>query len=402
MEAHDREDSRPDLVVGAVAAPKEAAASGPGGPEGPEEPEDPEETLRVRSEDLLGRHVSARTFATVGLFVLATFYTLYFARSVVMPMVLAVLLALLLSPIIRGMSRLGVPRWLASAVVLLGFVGAVGYGVYTLAGPVSKRVAEAPQDLQRLERKVRGLKKPVEQVEKATKEVERLAEVGDGRSGTQEVVVRGPTLSDTVLTEFREFVAGAVVLLVLLYFLLASGDFFLRKLAHVLPRFGEKKQAVVVVKQVQRDISTYLLTMSVINIGLGIAVTVTLRLLGLPNAVLWGVMAGFLNFIPYLGPLVGVLIVAVVSLLHFDEIGRALYCPLAYWLLNFIEGSFVTPHVMGARLTLNPVAIFAGVLFWGWIWGIPGALLAVPLMAIVKIVCDHYEPLVPVGAFLGR
>jgi predicted PurR-regulated permease PerM len=122
----------------------------------------------------------------------------------------------------------------------------------------------------------------------------------------------------------------------------------------------------------------------------------------MPYPALWGVLAGLLNFVPYLGPVVTAGVILIVSLLTFEELGRALVAPILYFAINFTEGSFVTPTVLGRRLTLNPVVVFVGLVFWGWLWGIPGALLAVPLLAVVKIFCDHIEPLSPLGEFLGR
>ena len=191
-------------------------------------------------------------------------------------------------------------------------------------------------------------------------------------------------------------------MIVLLYFLLASGDLFLRKLVRVLPRLSDKKRAIEIARQTEGHISTYLSTVTLINIALGLIVGVAMHLVGMPNAILWGVMAGLLNFIPYLGALATAGILAIVSVLTFDSLGRALVAPLLYLAINTVEGYLVTPMLLGRRLTLNPVVIFLGIILWGWLWGIPGALLAVPILATFKIFCDQIEPLAPIGEFLGR
>ena len=197
------------------------------------------------------------------------------------------------------------------------------------------------------------------------------------------------------------FVSEAIVVIVLLYFLLASGDLFLRKLIKVLPTFEDKKRAVEIAREIEHNISTYLFTVTLINIGVGVAVGVGVWLLKMPNPVLWGVLAGVLTYIPYLGAMVGIGILGLAALLVFDDLGHALAVPAVYLVVSFLEGNFVTPLVLGRRLTLNPVVIFVGLLFWFFLWGIPGALLAVPTLAVFKIVCDHVDTLAPIGEFFG-
>lgn len=365
---------------------------------------EPEEHVEpAEPEDILGRRPDLRTLANVGVLVLGLFYTLYFAKALILPVVLGILLSFVLAPMVDGLERIKIPRALGAAIVLLGLLGGSAYGVYRLAGPAGEWIEQAPRNLREVQQKLGRLRKPVEEVERATEEVEKLAQ---GRTteadGTPEVEVREPGFGETLVAQTRQFLATGALVLVLLYFLLTSGDTFSRKLAKVLPTFREKRRAISVLKEVRSEISTYLLTLSMINLGLGTAVWAAMSLLEMPNPVLWGTMAGLLNFVPYLGPLVGIIVVGIVSLSTFEGLGVALLPPAAYWLLNTLEGSLVTPMVMGRSLALNPVAVFLGLLFWGWIWGIPGALMAVPLVAILRIVSDHYRPLTPLAEFLAR
>ena len=355
----------------------------------------------ARPEELFQRPPDIRTIALVGLLVIAICYTLYFARPVFFPIVLSILLAFVLNPVVGLLERLYLPRAVATGVVLFGLAGGTVYGVYRLSGPAAEWIEDAPQNLDRLERKLRNIRQPVEDMGRATEEVEKIARLQND-DAPAEVRVREPGLGESLVAGTRDLLSDGVVTLVLLFFLLASGDLFLRKLAHVLPSLSGKKTAVRVVRRIRADVSTYLLTLSVINVGLGLAVTGALWLLDMPSPVLWGVMAGVLNFVPYLGPLIGVTIVAAASLLTFDTVGRAALAPLAYFALNALEGSFVTPAIMGRRLSLNPVVVFISLLFWGWLWGVPGALMAVPLVVTAKIICDQYEPLSGLGEFLGR
>jgi predicted PurR-regulated permease PerM len=216
------------------------------------------------------------------------------------------------------------------------------------------------------------------------------------------MVATQPGFGTLILSETSNAVIGLVATLVLLYFLLSSGDLFLRKLVTVLPRFGDKKQAVEIAQRVQGDISHYLFTITVINIVLGIAVGGALYALGMPSPALWGTMCAVLNYIPFLGHIIGFSIIGLVALMTFGELDAAIVPPLIYAAIAFLEGQLITPMIVARRLTLNPVAVFVALIFWGWLWHIPGMLLAVPLLAATKIICDHIRPLNPIGEFLGQ
>lgn len=336
----------------------------------------------------------------VGLFVLALLGALYVARAVVLPILLALLLSLLLAPVVRGLRRLRMPRWLASALVVAGLVAGVGGLIYYLATPAAKWMDKAPTSLTRVEAELRELLAPVEKVSRATEQVERMADVGG--SPQREVQVASESLSGSLMDMTLAVVSAVAMMLVLLYFLLTSGDRLVRKVAGLVRSRDGKEQVVEIARTLEHSISTYLLTITLINLCLGAAVGAALWWLDMPNPVLWGAMACLLNFVPYLGAMVGVAVVAVVALLTFDGLGPALLPPVAYLALTSLEGSFITPTILGQRLTLNPLVIFVGIIFWGWMWGVVGALLAVPVLASFKIVCDHVDRLKPVGELLGR
>jgi len=335
-----------------------------------------------------------------GLFTLALLGALYMARTVVLPLVLAILVSLLLAPVVRFLERLKIPRWLGAALLVAGLVAAVGGGVYSLAGPASDWLGRAPTTLRRAEAKLKRIKAPVEKVSRATEQVERMADV-DGKK-TQQVEVARPSLSGNLMNLTLSVSGAVAVSLILLYFLLASGDRFVRRAAALLPGSGTKERTVVLAQQLERSISTYLLTITVINTALGLAVGGVLWWLGMPSPMLWGAMAGLFNFIPYLGAMAGVVIVALISFLTFDSMTAMLAPPALYFALTSIEGSFITPTILGRSLRMNPLVVFVAIIFWGWLWGVAGALLAVPLVATAKIVCDHVESLRPIGALLER
>jgi len=349
--------------------------------------------------------MGVRSVALTGLLILAVFYTLYFGRPFFLPLVLALLLNLLLSPVVTSLTKLHVPASVSAGVVVLALVGAIGGAAYLLVEPAGEWMEKAPQSMARIEERLRELKEPVEKVNRATQEVEKLTDVegnGGQRSQVQQVQMEKESLSMALLRRASGVVAGLAVVLVLLYFLLASGNLFLRKLIRILPTLADKKRAVDIARQLQRDLSRYLGTVTLINIGLGVGVGVAMHFLDLPNPLLWGVMATVLNFIPYLGAIVGVVVIAAVSLLTFDNVGQAVIPPIAYFACTAMEGYFVTPMILGRSLTLNPVMILLSLLLWGWLWGIIGAVLAVPMLAVFKILCDHIKGLQPLGEFLGR
>jgi predicted PurR-regulated permease PerM len=350
--------------------------------------------------DLLEGPFGVKSLALSGLFILALFYTLYFGRAFFLPIVLSLLLSLLLSPVVRGLKKFHIPEALSAALIVLGMLGLLGFGMVQLATPAYEWMGKAPQSLRKIESRIRDLKRPVQTMSQATQQVENITKAA-GVPDTAKVQVTTETLGQRMLSRATELVADAVVMFILLYFLLASGDMFLRKLIKVLPSLGDKKRAVEIARQIETEISTYLVTITLINVVLGLAVWGLLALIGVPNPLLWGVLATFANYIPLLGPLIMISVLTMVGLLTFPDFPHALMPPGAFLGLHFLESYLLTPMILGRRLTLNPVVIFLGLIFWGWLWGIAGALLAVPIMMVLKIFCEHSEPLAPIGEFLG-
>lgn len=367
------------------------------------EPADDEERPQPnikKLRDLLAGPFDVRSLALTALLVLATFYTLYLARSFFLPIILAVLFSFLLTPVVRLLRKLRIPQALAAGLVVFGLLGGLGWGVYELSGPAYEWAQKAPQSLRRLERRLRNIKRPVQTMSQATQQVEKITQVGGG-TPPRTVAVQTETLGERMFSQVAELVAGATVMFILLFFLLASGDLFLRKMIRVLPRLSDKKRAVDIARQIESDISAYLATITAINIGLGLAVWGIMTLIGVPNPLLWGVVATLANYIPYLGAIIMIAVLAGVGFLTFPDVTHSLMPPAAFIGLNLLESYLVTPMVLGRRLTLNPVVIFLGLTFWGWLWGITGALLAVPIMVVFKIFCDHSESLASIGEFLG-
>ena len=345
--------------------------------------------------------VNIRSIALTGMFILAVFYTLKIASSFFIPVVLAVLLNFVFASTIRTLGRIAIPAPIGAVLVLGLLIGGIVFGISRLAEPARAWMTKLPATARQIERKLSDLKQSVREVTKAGQEVDKLTNLNTEEKG-RKVEVRKPSFGETLLAPTQDFIIGSGTVLILLFFLLASGDLFLRKLVTVLPRFEDKKTAVEISRQIEHDISRYLFSICVINAFFGAAIGIAMSFLGMPNPLLWGVMAGLLHFIPFLGALAGMTIVTLVAAITLDGASAILLVPGAYFVLNIIEEYVAVPLVIGRRLMLNPVVLFVWLIFWGWLWSVPGALMAVPLLAILKIVCDHVEPLGALGEFIAR
>jgi predicted PurR-regulated permease PerM len=354
---------------------------------------------RLRIAELLERPFDVRSVALTGLFILAVFYTTYFLRSVLLPIVLAWLLSYLLRPIVRALARIKIPTLLGSALILITLLSAITLGVSALATPAAGWLAKAPAGLQELEYKLMPMKRSMAEVAKASGEIEKLA-TPDSSSKLAVEVKRRP-ITETLYVRTPEFITSSVLLLILLFFLLAYDGVFIGKLIKLLPTLSDKKRAVSIAQEIESQVSRYLFTVTVINCCLGVAVGTTVGLLGLRNPVMWGALVAILNFVPYLGALTGIICMTIGAILSFDSLGYALMFPAVYLGFGTLEGNFITPWVMGRSLTLNPVIILLSLVFWGWMWGIVGVILAVPILAAFKIFCAHIKPMEPLAEFLS-
>lgn len=341
-----------------------------------------------------------RNGALTALFVLAVFYTLYITRELSLPIVFALLLAMVLTPAVRWLVWLHVPRALASAVLVLGLLAGLIYGGYTLSEPASLWLQKAPEIVQDLERKLRPIQKKVEEVDKAAEQVERITQAPQPRTPT--VQVRGTGVREFVLAQAQTLVTSTLIMSFLLYFMLATGDRLIARGLWLFRSAPARARVKEIGAKVVHSISVYLGTMALINLMFGAATALLMYALGMPNPVLWGALAAIFNFVPYLGALVTVSILSVVALLSFDDLGQALLVPAAFLVLNEIEGDMLTPWLLGRRLSLNPLVVFLGLVFWGWLWGAIGAFLAVPIMVTLKEACDNIERLAPIGRMLAR
>jgi predicted PurR-regulated permease PerM len=333
-----------------------------------------------------------------GLFVLALLATAYVASEIVLPLVFAIILKLLLQPALRLLERLHIPRMLAALLLILALFGTiVGVGA-AISGPAATWAAKLPEGIPRLQERLSFLQEPIDTLQRFLQQVENVG--GTVPSPNAVASAQGPTLLSRLFTGTRNFASGFFTTVLFLFFLLISGDVFLHRLVEIMPRFSGKRQIVEISQQIESDISAYLVTITILNAAVGIAVALAMWLTGVGDPILWGAVAFLLNFVPILGTALGVMIFLLAGLLTFDTLWLALLPVSLYFGIHLIEGETVTPMLLARRFTLNPVLVIISLVFWFWIWGIPGAILAVPMLAITKIICDRVRPLAAFGHFL--
>lgn len=350
--------------------------------------------LRVRARRV-------RSAATTGLFVLACLYTLSAAREFLVPLAVGALLFFLLRPPVRALRRLGIPEAWGAALVLLGVCSAVGLGLYALSWPAATWLSRAPTSLRQVEAKLAPLTLRVRRLSRTADDMDKLATVG-GPPSTPEVQLKEPGFGATFVGGMQTFLGNALLVLSLVYFLLAEGDGFVRKLVHVMPRLRERERAVDIAREMEVQISSYILWTTYLNAGLGVATALAMWSLGMPSPALWGFLAFVTNFIPYLGGVLCTVLIGLAALTTFQDVWWALLVPLVFLILNTLESYFITPTVMGRQFTLDTPVLFVGLLFWWYVWGIAGALLAVPMMAAFRIFCDRVEGLQGIADFLAE
>lgn len=326
------------------------------------------------------------------------FAAIYFARDLFLSIMIGLLVALTFRPVVRGLARYRIPEPVSAITLMFGLGLIITLGSYLLSGPVSDLLADAPAMGAELRHKLRGLLASLQDVKNATDQVEVLT---SGGSSTPALEIAQPGLLAFAAGSIANFMALTTVGLILAMFILASGDLFYVKLVGAFPGFSDKRRVIRTARGIERQISHYFLTITIINAGLGLAIGLAMYLVGLPNPILWGVLAFALNFLPFVGMVVGIVLVAAIGILHFDTLGAGLLPAVLYLVLTSVEGQFVTPTILGRRLEMNTVSVFLTVVIWSWLWSVPGALMAVPFLVLLKVICDNLPGLAVFGEFLG-
>ncbi|WP_256619491.1 AI-2E family transporter [Parvularcula maris] len=338
-------------------------------------------------------------WAVIGLFLIAATAALIYAQAILMPVVLSFMLALTFSPVRRAAEKVGIPSGITAALIVTGLFALVVALIVTLSQPVRSYMTEAPQLLQEAQDKLSAVSSTMESVAEAGEEIE---EVTNGAAEeTQTVVIKEPNPITKLATTAPRVMAQVVLVLVLLFFILASGDMFYEKIVHSIGTFKDKRRAVQIFRDIEAKLSRYFFIITVINAGLGVAIGTAMWLLGMPNPLLFGVIAFIFNFVPYVGAISGVFISFAVGLLTFDTVTQAALAGFIYFFLTSFEGQFVTPYAVGKRLKLNTVVVFLAVAFWGWLWSVIGMIVAMPLLIALRVFSEHVPPLRGLGDFLS-
>lgn len=342
------------------------------------------------SADRPARPPANRAEVVIG--ALAIVYFLYWSRAVLLPLVIAVMVAFTLRPVVRRLRKYRIPETLSAAVLLASLVGVMVAGMSSVVGPIGDWVRSAPQQAEKLKVKLASVKHQWHILKQTTSTVEQLS--GDDVSNRPLAVAIQPSeLSSNlaVVSSTADWLASTLIVIVMAFFLLISGDQLLNGLLTTLPTFRDKRRTVELVYDVERGITRYLMTVSAINLGVGIMTSIIMVCVGMPNPIMWGALAMFLNYVPVIGPIGCFCLLSIASILTFDSFAYATVPPLAFAVMTTIEGNFITPMVLGRSISLNPILVFVALMFWGWMWGIGGAVLAVPLLAVAKISAEAFE-----------
>ena len=326
---------------------------------------------------------------------------LQFASSLLVPIVVAVLLTLLLGPLVRWMCRFGVVEPVAAGIIVFGTVILIISALVVLSGPATEWLRRAPAAMHQVEDKLRAIE-PLSVIQATAMSLSHLtgSAGSDSSAATIQVVPPGP-LSEMGWTT-AHVVGGLLTVVFLTFFLLSSGSMFRRKVAYLVPGGIQRTRMKRALYEIEQQMSHYLLLNTLISMGFGLATWGLLALIGVPNAILWGTLAGFSNFMPYLGAAATVVMIGIVTLATFDGTQATILACGGFLLLDLIKGHLVCPLVLGRRLPLNTVAILLSLLFWGWVWGIMGVIIAVPLTVMIQIICSHTERFRGVGIVLGN
>ncbi|MWD28091.1 AI-2E family transporter [Aquicoccus sp. SCR17] len=346
------------------------------------------------------RPKTSPNWAQVGVFLLLLVGAMAYARAFLMPVVLALLLQLVFSPVRRQLERMGLSTGAAATAIFGLLIAGLVAGALSLAVPASSWVGRAPQIGRELQEKFEDLRGATESMREAAEQIDEIAD-GEEKPGVQKVKLSqdGNTLS--IAMSLPAILAQVMFTLVLLLFLLASGDMFYEKIVHVMPKFRDKRRAIRIAYDIERKLSRYLFSITVINACLGVCVGVALWWFGFPSPALFGVLAFLLNFIPYLGAVLGMGAAFAVGAVSFETLGQTLAGVSAYFVLTTLEGQFVTPYVVGRSLRLNTVVVFLSVTLFAWLWSVVGMLVATPLLVATRTFCEHIPALEKLGHFLS-
>ncbi|KAA1258649.1 AI-2 transport protein TqsA [Rubripirellula obstinata] len=330
---------------------------------------------------------------------------LYVASSLWIPLAIALIAYLTLRPVVAKLCHLGLGQTPAAAVIIIGLFSIIAVIATVLYSPLQTWLAEAPESVLRLRQKVTQVAEPLTTVDRAGDQLDRAtAPVSGLPARNMTVAVEKPSLINPsyLINQTGHLLAFIGAIGVLTFFMLCGGDDVLNRVLTVMPDEKKRSEVLAAIGDIQDNVGRYLGQITMINIGLGVAITIVMWLVGMPTPYLWGVMATLLNFVPYIGPIGGTLIVFVAAGSVFDSFWRALMIAAAFWLTTAVEGQFVTPTILGKTLKVGSLVVLVAVAFWGFMWGLPGILLSVPLLIVMREVCSCFDATYPLAVVLGE
>lgn len=338
-----------------------------------------------------------------GLFTFAILYTLFLASEILLPIVFALLLSLLMAPVVATAGkRWHIPRTISALALIITFIAAlagIGYGVFA---PLTQWAEDAPRAVERLLQGRSEVQQDLEKLQRAAEDIQAEVEDEVEESDETQVIIHESELwQNRLATQVQSGVTGLALALALTYFILVSGDVLVRNLAQQMRR-RRRHIFLCIVRSGQEQIARYLGVITSVNVGIGVTVGLLSWAVGLPTPVLWGVVAGLVRFIPYIGGILGTGLLLVVSVATFEELWQILLVPGAFVLLITVIGFFLEPYIHGQRLAVNPIIVFVSIFFWGWLWGPVGVLLAVPVMTVIMVVISHIPGLKPLADVLRK
>jgi len=331
----------------------------------------------------------ARSWASVGIFFLLLLAGMAYAREFLMPVALAFLLALIFTPVRRFLDRRGIPSGLSAILIVGGLLAVIVVGILVLSGPVSDWVARAPSIFSDLQTKMRALRGVAATVAEVGNQVENITKSPTG-SQVPEVAVKQPGIAASLAWIAPVFLAQLVFVLVLIFFLLSSGDMVYEKIVHVLPTLTDKKRAMRIAHDIESKLSTYLFTITTINVGLGIVIGLVMWAIGMPNPLLFGVGAFALNYIPFIGPFIATVFPTLFAMAQFESWQMTVVVFACLNLIQFLVGSYLEPRISGSALSISPSVVLFAVFFWTFLWGIAGTFIGVPIMIAVLTICKQH------------
>ncbi|HSY09004.1 MAG TPA: AI-2E family transporter [Steroidobacteraceae bacterium] len=326
---------------------------------------------------------------------------LFFAQAVVIPIALAVLFALVLSSPVEALHRKGLPRSVSAVLILLIFLGAIGLAVDQLWAPADQWLAGAPHTVKIISQKLGPMVRVLHRIDAITDRAGHLTDTAGSSPPVSAKEAPTPSASGGLLLETRTALVATMTVIILTLFFLAGGPPMLARMTVALARDVHSTHVLRVIDAVRSEVGRYYATITLINVGLALATGFAMMLLGMPNPILWGVLAGTLNFIPYVGSAATLVVLTVVAFVSFDSVGRVVAVAATYLGLATLEGQVVQPLFVGHRLDLSPIIVFLALWIGGWFWGIAGVVMAVPTLVALKVVAEHSEHGQPLLEFLS-